>query len=402
MLRKRLRSSGGLWLALVLLVPGQVRAQSAITQVPRPATPYVTLYSPCRETPPDDPQAREFHQLVTRGDSLPELLRLLDRLRLLPVERLTAIEAEIHLLLPRQIEFQMSLDAARGDARGAWVTAPILDARERGRVIAQRFRDDSLVRCAWLSTELWLANSASMRTRFSADERDAARTEFAEFIEGALEGRVRTEASPYLLHDTVGQIDLDLGYTRLQRANAQVEAARWIETGAGHLLRAAALARDERHVKNWTRYEFMLRKLPLARQHDISQRLVAQADAGWARQAEDSPAVASTYLHLLSTAGAIALAHGKPREAVSIHERHLKLVQELRRREPDDPNHEVNEALGHLQLGDARKAAGDRAAAAQAYRQAERAEASASADARLLLKEQDFAEELARRRKSMR
>jgi hypothetical protein len=141
--------------------------------------------------------------------------------------------------------------------------------------------------------------------------------------------------------------------------------------------------------------------LPLAQQFRTVHRLLEHVEKSWGAKPELTTPESNTYLYLPGVAGQILLDAKKGKDAVAFFERYLEVVQQLRRTEPLDPNHQMYEALGYLYLGDAHGLAGDAKAAMRAYNDARRVFESASADARGMLTYQDFSNELESRRTAL-
>jgi hypothetical protein len=375
-------------------LPLQSTAQSVVTEVPRSSTAYVPMYSTCRVVPPSDAAAQALFKALWPSKDFAEYKRQLDLLRAKPIEGLSAAEAEAYFLLLRNLEIQVLI--ARGGTSESR-RAVVLEGRQYGTPIAERFRDDSFVRCAFLGSEAWILNE--LPDRFDGQARRKARDDYIAFIESALRGEVRTDTYRDLLQSTVGQYYLDSGFELLPDTT---KAAPLFEAGARHVCDAASNPKDDRYLANWRRYAFMLQKLPLEQQLEITQRLLTHLEKTWGGKSARAAAALDVYLHVLSFAGESALAAKKGKDAVSIFVRHLEVVQELRRRDPHDPNHQVSEALGYLLVGDAYILDGDPAAAAPAYQSAQRVFKSSSASAKDMLKFQDFPDELESRRKAIR
>ncbi len=274
-----------------------------------------------------------------------------------------------------------------------------MEGRELGIPIAQRFRDESFVRCAFLASEERITSAYGLEERFSNGQREKARDDYRAFIESALRGKVRTDVYRDVLQSFAGHIYLDQGFELLPDT---AKAAHLFETGARYILDAASNMTDERHLQNWTRYAFMLQKLSLPQQIEIANQLLVYMEDTWGGKSPRTPGALNVYLHLLDFAGEVSLAAKQGKDAVSIFGRHLEVVQELRGRDPHDPNHQVSEALGYLLVGDAHVLNGDAAAAALAYQHAQRAFESSSANAKDMLRFQKFPKELEIRHKALR
>ena len=104
---------------------------------------------------------------------------------------------------------------------------------------------------------------------------------------------------------------------------------------------------------------------------------------------------------MLDFAGQTALKAGRAKEAVSTFVRHLEVVQKLRRADPSDPNHQTNEALSYLLLGDAYMADRDAESARQAYDGAQGVFDSTGANARRMLRSQEFPRVIQLRREAL-
>lgn len=372
----------------VLALSLESEAQSPVALIEPSSSPYVQLYSPCRENAPDDPLAQDYFQMLQNSGDFAQFQGLLARLSQKPIASLTPVEGELYFALLSRMDFELSLYPQEDPRSGR---AAIADARENGVRIASFFRDDSFVRCAWLASELALSSRSWHHVRFSERKHDAAKREYLAFLESALSGHVRTEMPMYLLHYSVGQHYLDEGFANLPNTE---RAASFFESGARHLVDAAASATDGRYVDNWQRYAFMLNKLPLRQQRAISLRLLTYVESPHTEDLKSSAAALTTYLHLLNVAGSIAFTSEDGEGAVSIYQRYLRTAQQLRQQDPDNPNYEVEEALGDMLLGDAHALLGSRPAAAEAYRAAERLLGSASPDAREMLTFQGFPDNL--------
>jgi hypothetical protein len=384
----------GLVALLLGSVVGSVAAQapSTVTLVPQSSTSYIHRFSSCRDRPPDDQVARTFFDTLQNDRTHAAFLEQLESLRAQPAENLSAAEAETYFLLLGRVAFLLSADAIDEDAL-------VLAGREHGQDIAARFSDDGFVRCAWLWSENLLMNNYRFEDRFRDNERVATRDAYLALLERALAGEVRTETSPSSLHGAVGEMYLDKGFDLLPRTD---RAAPFFETGARHLLDAAASAPDHRYLNDYTRYLFMLEKLPLKRQREITQRLLEHVETSWGGKPDLTTKELEVYAHILAVAGGSALTAREGSAAVAIFERNLKASQALRQRDPLDANAEVSVALSYLNLGDSYGLLRDTAAAARAYDAALRAFESASADARDMLDFQEFSAAIAARRESVR
>ncbi|MGH8251085.1 MAG: hypothetical protein ACREVI_10400 [Steroidobacteraceae bacterium] len=374
-----------------LLLPILAHAQPAVVLTPEWPDPYVRPYSPCRASPPDDAAAQALYQSMKAMESFDPLRALLDKLQSLPATEVTAHQVEAYLLLLPEILFLLDID-------GLEETAPqltaVLDGRDRGRVLAERFIDNSFVRCAALYSELAIFNHDLSGERFSDRDRSAARDAFLAFMEEAARGQHATDTHPSAVLYAAGQLHLDKGFDALPNRE---KAASHFETGARFLLDAAANPADERHIDNWTRYAFMLEKLPLARRQDIAGRLLAYVEQSWGAKSQLTVPELRTYGQLLGLNGGIALARRNGEHAVSIYGRYVDIVGRLRRSEPRNPNHEVSESQGYLSFGDAHLLARDAGNAARAFRVASDSYASASADAREMLDFGEFSAAVAER-----
>jgi hypothetical protein len=384
----------GLVTLLLGSVAGSVAAQapSTVTLVPQSSTPYIYPFSSCRDRPPDDPAARKFFDTLQNDHTFARFLEQLESLRAQPAEDLSAAEAETYFLLLGRVAFLLSADAVDGDAL-------VLAGREHGQDIAARFGDDSFVRCAWLWSENLLMNNYRFEDRFRNSERVAVRDAYLTFLESALAGEVRTERSPSSLHGAVGEMYLDKGFDLLPRTD---RAAPFFETGARHLLDAAASAPDHRYLGDYTRYLFMLEKLPPKQQREITQRLLEHVETSWGGKPDLTTKELEVYAHILAVAGGSALNAREGSAAVAIFERNVRTQQALRQRDPLDANAEVGAALSYLSLGDSYALLRDTAAAARAYDEALRAFEAASADARDMLDFQEFSAGIEARRESLR
>jgi nucleotide-binding universal stress UspA family protein len=385
---------------LVTLLLGGVAASvaaqgpSTVTLVPQSSTPYIHPFSTCRDRPPDDPAARAFFDSLQNDRAYAAFLEQLESLRAQPAANLSAAEAETYFLLLLQVGFRLSADASDADG-----DAVVLAGREHGLDIAARFGDDSFVRCAWLLSENFVMNYYRFEDRFRDSERVAAREAYLAFLESALAGEVRTETSPSRLHSAVGEMYLDKGFDVLPRTD---RAAPLFETGARHLLDAAASAPDYRYLNDYTRYLFMLEKLPLRKQREITQRLLEHVETSWGGKPELTTKELEVYAHILAVAGGSALSAREGSAAVAIFERNVRAQLALRQRDPLDANAEVGAALTYLNLGDSYALLRDTAAAARAYEEAQRVFESASATARDMLDFQEFSVGVAARRESLR
>jgi hypothetical protein len=378
-------------------VAGSVAAQgsSTVTLVPQSSTPYIHPFSLCRDRPPDDPTARTFFDTLQNNRTFAAFLEQLESLRAQPAENLSAAEAETYFLLLSQLAFRLGTDALDVDDGDAVVLA----GREHGQDVAARFGDDDFVRCAWLWSENFLMNNYRFEDRFTNNERLRAREAYLAFLESALAGEVDTETSTGYLHSAVGQMYLDIGFDLLPRKD---RAAPLFETGARHLLDAGASVPDPRYISDWMRYLFMLEKLSLRQQREITQRLLEHVETSWGGKPDLTTTELNVYAHILAVAGGSALNARDGSAAVAIFERNLKANQALRQRDPLDANAEVGEALCYLSLGDAHTLLRDLAAAARAYDEALRAFESASADGRDMLEFQEFPAGIEARRRSLR
>jgi hypothetical protein len=366
--------------------------------VPWKPNPYVPLYSACRAAPPADAVAQTLFKALWPYKPFAEYQRQSDTLRSKSVHELSAAEAEAYFVLLGLMEFQILDGLSQQDtAERRW--AVLQSARAEGIAVAERFKDDSFVRCAYLEAELQLENSAR-RSREKSDKgrRAKARADFISFMESALRGEVRTDTYRDVLQSAIGQNYLDAGFELLPDISM---AAPLFEAGAKHVCDAGANPTDDRYLSNWRRYAFMLNKLPINQQSEISQRLLIHLERTWGGKAAQSEAALEVYLHVLDFAGQTALEAGKTKDAVSTFERHLEVVQKLRRAAPDDPNHQTIEAFSYLLLGDAHIADRDTGAAAQAYDSAQGVFNAAGVDARGMLRAQDFPRAIQSRREAL-
>jgi hypothetical protein len=377
-----------------LAVAGGSFAQSSAWDIPKSSKPYVPLYSACRAKAPDDPVARAlFDALKLRNSNFENFAKLLDPLRAKPAGALSAVEAEAYFTMLGRMVFLMTPPAEAAERRGA----VLFDARAHGAPIAKRFRDESFVRCAFLDSEARMSREALRSGRISEKERTRLIDEYIAFLEGALRGKVRTDTHRDELQSRLGQLYFDRGLDVLPDT---AKAAPLFETGAKHVLDAASNPTQLEPI-NWKRYQFVLSKLPVEQQSEIAQRLLAHMEKTWGGQSAKTSAALETYANVLDFAGLISLATTNNKRAVALYDRYLQVMRELRRRDPQDPNRQVNETLAYLLLGDAHALSGDRQAAEQAYRDAERAFESSGKAAKDTLKFHDFAEELEARRKSL-
>lgn len=287
-------------------------------EVARPATPFVPLYSLCRPVPPDDPVAQALFKSMWPASSYATMRRQLDALRARPVDGLSASEAEAYYLLLIDVGSTFSYERHDLEARRAALQV----AREHGRHIGARFAQDGFVRCARLTSELFITSSASQ------DEHDPdqarARDEYIPFVEAVLRGEVRTTAHRDVLDSAVGQQYLNRGFAALPDTE---RAAAAFEAGARHLLDAASNPTDERHISNWQRYAFMLGKLPEAQRLASANRLLTHLEKTWGgASARGTPAL-EAYTHLLDVAGQAALALRQGQEAVAIYARQMDVAR---------------------------------------------------------------------------
>jgi hypothetical protein len=79
--------------------------------------------------------------------------------------------------------------------------------------------------------------------------------------------------------------------------------------------------------------------LPLAQQFKTVHRLLEHVEKSGGAKPELTTPESNTYLHLLGVAGQISLDAKKGKDADAFFERYLKVVQQLRRTEPLEPNH---------------------------------------------------------------
>jgi len=324
-----------------------------------------------------------------------EFSRQIEPLRSKPVEKLSPTEAEAYFVLLSQIASRVMMERGKLER----ILAATLENRQHGALIAQRFRDESFVRCAFLASEARIANRVGLQERFSQAERKKARDDYLAFIESALRGEVPTDTYRDVLQSYVGQSYFDRGFEVLPDT---AKAAPLFEIGARHVFDAASNPTDERYLGNWRRYAGMLDDLPLPRQIEIANRLLTYMENTWGGKSARTPQALEVYLHLLDFAGQASLAAKQGKDAVSIFGRHLEVVQHLRRRDPGNPNHQVNEALGYLLVGDARALNGDAGGAARAYQDAQRVFESSNAAAKNMLRLQEFSKELSSRRRVLR
>lgn len=372
-----------------------VSAQPVVREIPRPKQPYVPLYSACRAKPPNDEVARLVFQTQPQRSNVAVFERQLGALRGIPVDSLSATEAEAYFVLLRQIASEAMVE--RGQLHR--IRTIVLEGREHGAKIAARWNGDAFVRCAFLDSEAVVMREAGLNERFSVAERRKARDEYRSFLESVLRGEVRVEMYVDQIQSRVGQFYFDQAFEALPDVDA---AGPLLETGAKYAFDAAANATDDRYPGEWRRYAFLLDKLPAARQLEISQRLLTHTERTWAGKSARSAGALEVYSYVLQSAGRLALDAKRGKDAVSIFTRQLEVAQELRRRDPADPNYQVEEALSYLVVGDAHVLAGDPKAAADAYDRAQRAHESANGSAKDMLKLQQFTEELASRRNRMR
>ena len=355
-----------------------------------------TLYSPCRDRPPDDPVAQRLFEAMQRSRNFDELQEQLDALNSKPRDNLNAIEAEAYLLLvPGLIN---ALNTERFALDGTDVEA-ILQAGKHSRDIAAPFADNSFVRCAYLYSEVRMVNDFPFNRHFSDGERTLARDNYRQFMESAIAGDVTTDTAPYRLHYAVGQLYLDTGYKLLPNKD---KAAPLFEAGAMHLLDAASSATDEAYINNWKNYRHMLEKLPLAHQDEIAHRLLThleQQNGGGTRAL--TTAESRAYVSVLKFAGSVSIERKNGSEAVTILQKYLQAIQQPRQRAPDNSNYKVAEAHAYLSLGDALLLVKDRDEALRAYRSAAEVFESSSGTAREVLSFQEFPDELAARLKSL-
>jgi hypothetical protein len=378
-----------------LVVARKGDAEPAVTQLEEWATPYVPLFSTCRAVPPNDPGAQALFREMQEPADFAVLQKQLDALSSRPVEDLTAIDAEVFFLVLRQMLHQITVEDPTFAPQHV---SRVMEGRKDGRRIIARFQEDSFVRCAQITSESWFMNNLRLRQRFSDKERASVRDEFMVFLERAVNGEARTDTFPADLHYTLGQLYLDKGFELLPSAD---RAAPLFEKGAVHLLDAAADPIEERYIDNWTRYAFMLEKLPLARQHKLAGQLLSHVEQTWGSKPDATARELRTYLHVLDLAGSVSLASKTGEDARTIYGKYLEIVQRLRQKQPRNPNLEVNLALGYRCLGDAHVMVHDAEAAGRAYRDASATFESASADAKEMLDFQDFRTSLTQRRNSL-
>lgn len=379
-----------------LAFPLTAVAESAVTQIGRPSIPYVELYSPCRAAPPNNPAAQEFFRTVqTYRPSFDEYQRQLDSLDSRALDSLSAIDAEVYWLLIGALAGRLTGEDTLAD--GDHVDT-VIKRRARGLRIAERFRDSSFVRCAKLASDVSLMGNYLLRKRFSDKKRETATDQYMSLLESALSGRIETDTYPSVLHYIVGQLYLNRGFQFLPDVD---RAAPLFEVGGRHLLDAASNPKDERYIGNWKRYAFALKKLSMPLQIDAVRRLLAYVESSWGGKSEPTRSELDTYRHLLRVAGNIAFSERIAEDAVSISERHLKVVQQLRRRDPQNANYEVDEALGYVLVGDAHVLVGDAKSADRAYQDAFQVYESSGASAKDMLLLQNFRSELDARRKSV-
>lgn len=378
-----------------LALARETDAQLTVREVARPSTPYVPLYSPCRAKPPNDAAAHRVFRSMWPQPSFVEFSRQLGLLRAKPVEMLSAAEAEAYFLLLGEIESRIIHERDASER----VRATLLEGREHGIAIARRFSNDSFVRCAFLASEARIVKALGMRDRFSETERDKARDDYRAFMESALRGEVPTDMYRDVLQSWVGKSYFDRGFEALPDTDT---AAPLFEVGAKHSFDAASNPTDKRYLANWSRYAFLLQKLPLAQRLEIGLRLLTYMEDTWGGKSARTAGALDVYIHLLNYVGKTSIAAKQGKAAVSIFRRQLEVMQELRRRDPRDPNHQVSEALGYLLFGDAHILDNNTGAAARAYDGAQSAFESSNALAKFMLVSQEFPEQLELRRKALR
>lgn len=370
-------------------------AQSTVRDIPEHSTEYVLLYSPCRAKPPDDPIALQLSEAMWPPRDFATLSGLFATLRSQPLMALSATEAEAYFLLLNQMESRTVQERVLRERIGA----AVLEGRQHGTAIAQRFHDESFVRCAFLASEWRIATSIGLENRFTESERNKARDDYHAFLESALRGEVRIDMYRDVLQSAVGGSYLDKGFEALPDRR---KAAPLFEIGARYVLDAASNPTDQRYLGNQRRYVAMLRKLSLAQQIEITNRLLAHMESAWGGKSAHTTSALEVYLDLLAFGGEVSVEAQRGKDAASMYGRYLEVVLDLRRRDPGDPNHQVSEALGYLLAGDAHALNKDSRKAAEAYRAAQRAFEQSNATAKDMLEFQDFASELESRRKALR
>ncbi len=371
-------------------------AESAVALIGRPSTPYVELYSPCRAAPPNNPAAQEFFRTIqTYRPSFDEYQRQLDSLDSRALDSFSAIDAELYWLLIGALAGRLTGEDTSAD--GAHVDT-VMKRRARGLRIAERFRDSTYVRCAKLASDVLLMGNYLIRKRFGNEERETITDQYMALLESALSGMIETDTYPSVLHYIVGQLYLNMGFRLLPNVD---RAAPLFEAGGRHLLDAASNPKDRRYIDNWKRYAFALKKLPMPLQIEAVRRLLDHVEVSWGGKSEPTLSELDTYRHLLRLAGNIAFSERIGEDAVSISARHLEIVQQLRRRDPQNANYEVDEALGYVLVGDAHMLVGDAKSADRAYQDAFQVYESSGASAKEMLLFQNFRHELDARRKSI-
>ena len=371
---------------MALTLPLVSRAQSKVTLIEPADSPYLQIYSPCRERPPEHTLAREYFEVLNGPESadLEPLQSLTGQLRAIPPEKISALDAELYLVLVDRMDYL--LDKQRRDLEMRLRHEPVSKtglaflkgARGMASGIAKRFEQDVFVRCAWLGIR---------------KDREA-RLELVALQEDALRGTVQIAMPAYRIHYRFGQMYLDRGFKLLPHTE---KAGEQFELGARHLLDAATDATDRRYADNWKRYSFMLGKLPAEQRLAISRRLLTYLESTRKLDSQASAPALGVYLYVLDDAADAALASKERQSVVSIYEKYLSAARQLRALDPQAANSQVNEISGELLLGDALSEAGDRPDAVQHYREAERLLRSASSEAVEILEFQSLPETLKNR-----
>jgi len=174
------------------------------------------MYSTCRAVPPGDAAAQAlFKALLTwPSKEFSEYKRQLDSLRAKPIDGLSAAEAEAYFLLLRRLEIQV-LMVRGGSAESRW--AVVLEGRQHGIPIAQRFRDDSFVRCAFFDSEAWILNVHGLRDRFGDQERLAH--------DAGLQAGSRSPTEFSIGHNVSSKPEVDAVMEQAKRAGAVIVKA---------------------------------------------------------------------------------------------------------------------------------------------------------------------------------
>ncbi|MFZ6743687.1 hypothetical protein ACO0LC_10710 [Undibacterium sp. JH2W] len=300
----------------------------------------------------------------------------------------TSVEAETYILL-------LSYLSNLTDPPPIGASVPytlVLEGRDRARGLAARFASEQQVRCAWLDSELHLANNRGLvaydpQIKQGKKESEAA---LAAFLEDVLAGKEKVSTDFSYLRYKLGQLYVDQGFVALNADHDLKVAGDKFEAGGRYLVLSAAQTRNVNITNNWHRYNYGISRLQTQQQLPILRRLRNYANELFAEKLKLSETEMCAYTFVLNTFAEAALRANQDGEAVPALQKYNELLHRLRLLDRRNENYETSEVTGFYSLAEVYARLGKTRDARQQYRLAIEAASQVSEGSKNLLEADGF------------